>query len=78
MTYSKLVNTTLGIESRQRNNLPLAYIDAIKFLERAIENIIAIEVDKGTHYKAIYQVCKAKCQIIKELAFLPNLKQISA
>jgi phage regulator Rha-like protein len=74
MTYSKLVNSTLGIEAGQRDNLPTAYVDAIKFLENAIENIISIEVDKGTHYKEIYQICKAKCQIIKDLAFLPTLK----
>lgn len=77
MTYSKLVNSTLSIEAGQRDNLPLSYIDAIRFLERAIENIISIEVDKGTHYKEIYQICKAKCNIIKELAFLPSLKQIA-
>jgi len=78
MVYSKLVNNILGIEAGQRDNLPLAYIDAIRFLENAIENIISIEVDKGTYYKEIYQICKAKCQIIKELAFLPSLKLISA
>lgn len=78
LTYSKLVNLTLNLESGQRNNLPLDYIDAIKFLENAIENIISIEVDKGTEYHEIYQVCKAKCQIIKELAFLPSLKLIGA
>jgi len=77
MNYSKLVNIILGIESGKRNDLPLSYIDAIKFLERAIENIISIEADKGTHYKEIYQICKAKCLIIKELAFLPSLKMIS-
>lgn len=77
MTYSKLVNSTLGIEVGQRENLPLAYIEAIKFLERAIENIISMEVDKGSHYREIYQVCKVKCQIIKDLAFLPSLKMIS-
>ncbi len=78
MVYSKLVNTTLGIEAGQRENLPLTYIDTIKFLERAIENIISIEVDKGTYYKEIYQICKAKCQIIKDLAFLPSFKKIVA
>ena len=73
MAYSKLVNTTLGIEAGQRDRLPLAYIDTIKFLERAIENIISIEAGKGTLYKEIYQVCKVKCQVIKELAFLPEI-----
>ena len=74
MTYSNLVNATLEIEAGKRDNLPLAYVDAIKFLERAIENIIAIEAAKGTHYKEIYIICKAKCQIIKDLAFLPQLR----
>lgn len=74
MTYSKLVNSTLGIEAGQRDKLPLTYIDAIRFLERAIENIISLEVDKDTYYKEIYQVCKAKCGIIKDLAFLPTLQ----
>lgn len=77
MAYSKLVNLTLGIRAGQRDDLPLDYIDAIRFLERAIENIISIEVSRGTHYKEIYQICKAKCQIIKDLAFLPSLKMIS-
>jgi hypothetical protein len=78
MAYSKLINATLGIEAGQRNALPLSYVDAIRFLERAIENIISQESDKGTDYKEIYQVCKAKCQIIKELAFLPSIKELSA
>lgn len=78
MTYSKLVNATLGIQAGQRDNLPQSYVDAIRFLENAIENIISMEVDKGTHYKEIFQVCKVKCQIIKELAFLPSIKLIGA
>lgn len=77
MTYSKLVNSTLEIKAGMRDGLPIDYIDAIRFLERAIENIISIEADKGTYYKEIYQICKAKCNIIKDLAFLPSLKQIS-
>ena len=77
MAYSKLVNATLGIEAGQRDNLPMSYVDAIKFLERAIENIISLEVDNGTDYKEIYQIVKVKCRIIKELAFLPSLKLIS-
>jgi Rha family phage regulatory protein len=73
MTYSKLVNATLGIEAGQRDNLPLPYVDAIRFLEHLIENIISDECAKGTRYKEIYQVCKAKCLIANELAFLPRL-----
>jgi len=78
LSYSKLVNTVLGINTGERDNLPSAYIDAIRFLENAISNIISIEVDKGTEYHEIYQICKAKCSIIKELAFLPSIKLIGA
>jgi len=77
MTYSKLVNSALGIQAGQRDNLSLTYVETIKFLERAIENIISIEVDKGTYYKEIYQICKVKCQMIKELSFLPSLDLIA-
>lgn len=78
MVYSKLVNSTLGIQAGQRDNLSIDYIDAIRFLERAIENIISLEVDKGTYYKEIYQICKAKCSIIKELSFLTPLELVTA
>lgn len=77
MTYSKLVNSTLGIQAGQRDNLSLTYVETIKFLERAIENIISIEVDKGTYYKEIYQICKVKCRMINELSFLPALDLIA-
>jgi phage regulator Rha-like protein len=78
LTYSKLVNAVLGIEAGQRDNLPTSYVDAIRFLENAIGNIISIEVDKGTEYHEIYQICKAKCFIIKDLAFLPSIRLIGA
>ena len=78
MSYSNLINCVLGIQPGQRDNLPQAYIDAIRFMEHAIENIIAIEVDKGTHYKDIYRICKAKCQILKELSFLPSTSLLEA
>jgi Rha family phage regulatory protein len=70
--YSKLVNSVLGIEAGNRENLPYPYIRSIEFLENAIENIISIECDKGTDYREIYQVVKAKCYIAKDLCFLPS------
>jgi len=77
MAYSKLVNATLGIDAGQRDKLPLAYVDAIRFMERLISNIVSQEANKQTHYKEIYQVCKAKCSIAKELSFLPKLERLS-
>ena len=76
MSYSKLVNSILKISSDDRDNLPYHYLRTIELLERIIENIISAEVDKGTHYKEIYQVCKAKCQIAADLSFLPKLEPL--
>ncbi|MCL1995294.1 MAG: Rha family transcriptional regulator [Defluviitaleaceae bacterium] len=78
MTYSKLVNKMLGIPVGQRDKLPYRYLSAIDLLERAIENIILSEVDKGTHYKEIYKICKVKCEILRELSFLPKLEVLQA
>lgn len=77
MTYSKLVNSVLKINSDMRDSLPYHYITTIDMLERIIENIISAEVDKGTHYKEIYLVCKAKCQIAVDLSFLPKLELLT-
>jgi len=76
MTYSKLINSILKINSDMRKNLPYRYLITIDMLERIIENIISAEADKKTHYKEIYQVCKAKCQIAVELSFLPKLERL--
>lgn len=76
MTYSKLVNSVLKINSDMRDSLPYHYLTTIDMLERIIENIISAEVDKGTHYKEIYQICKAKCNIAVELSFLPKLEPL--
>jgi len=77
LTYTKLVNSTLKINSEMRDYLPYHYLMAIDMLERIIENVIAAEVEKGTHYKEIYQICKAKCQMAADLSFLPKLELLS-
>ena len=77
MTYSKLVNSVLKINSDMRETLPYHYVTTIDMLERIIENIISAEVEKGTNYKEIYQVCKAKCRIASELSFLPKLELLA-
>ncbi|MCL2400500.1 MAG: Rha family transcriptional regulator [Defluviitaleaceae bacterium] len=77
LTYSKLVNSTLKINNDVRNDLPYHYLMAIDMLERIIENVIDAEVEKGTYYKEIYQICKAKCQIAADLSFLPKLESLA-
>ncbi|GHU34945.1 hypothetical protein FACS1894105_02670 [Clostridia bacterium] len=77
MTYTKLINTTLEITAGMRDSLPYTHLRAVDFMENAIQNIIADEVVKGTHYKEIYTICKVKCGILKDLSFLPTSPQIA-
>ena len=67
MTYSKLVNMTCDIRSGQRDNLKDDIIMYLSFLEDFIQKIIIEEVEKSTHYKEIYKICKEKCALISEI-----------
>ena len=53
-----------------RNNYKFAGIAAASFL-------IDEEMKKGTHYKTIYQVCKANGEQIMRFAYLPRLEKAS-
>lgn len=71
LTYSKLANKVAGITDRdkatisQLNNLSL------------IENIILHVIDSGIltdkHYKEIYQDCKKRLDMFKDLAYLEQI-----
>lgn len=77
MTYSKLVNSCVGIPANSREKATQRTLDVIFNLENLIENVISQEVDKGTYYKDIYQICKGKCKLLVELSYLPERKLIS-
>lgn len=73
MTYSKLVNSLVGISAGQRDRVPFKVISTIGFLEDMILHTIDEEIQKGTHYKRIYQICKANGEQIIRFAYLPRL-----
>lgn len=73
MTYSKLVNSLVGIGSGQRDSVPFKVISTIGFLEDMILHTIDEEIQKGTHYKEIYKICKANGEQIVRFAYLPRL-----
>jgi hypothetical protein len=73
LTYTQMVNRTLGIKPKQRDKLPRSYLRTIELMEHAIAQIIIQEAAKGTHYKEIFRICKQKCQQIKLVSFLPAL-----
>lgn len=77
MTYSKLINECVDIPSNSRSKATKRILDVIYNLENLIEHVIAEEVDKGTYYKDIYQICKGKCRLLIELSYLPQQKLIA-
>jgi len=77
MTYSKLVNKCVGIPAKSREKATKRVLDVIYNLENLIEHVISEEVDKGTYYKDIYQICKGKCNLMIELSYLPEQRLIA-
>lgn len=73
MTYSKLVNALVGIDAGQRDSVPFKTISIIGFLEDMILHTVDEEMQKGTHYKDIYQICKGNGEQIMRFAYLPRL-----
>jgi Rha family phage regulatory protein len=71
--YSKLVNSLVGIEAGQRETVSFKVISTIGFLEDMILHTIDEEMQKGTHYKEIYKICKANGEQIIRFAYLPKL-----
>lgn len=72
--YSKLVNQLVGIEAGQRDSVPFKTISVIAFLEDMILHTVDEEMQKGTHYKDIYKICKANGEQIMRFAYLPAPK----
>ncbi|NFC76737.1 hypothetical protein EXM99_08250 [Clostridium botulinum] len=77
MTYSKLVNSCVNIPAKSRDKATKRILDVIYNLENLIEHVIIEEVEKGTYYKDIYQICKGKCKLLVELSYLPQQKLIA-
>lgn len=69
-TYSNLVNGLVGIKAGQRDIVPFKKISVIAFLEDMILHTVDEEMQKGTHYKDIYKICKANGEQIMRFAYL--------
>lgn len=71
--YSKLINQLVGIEAGQRDKVPFKTISTIMFLEDMILHTVDEEMQKGTHYKEIYRICRENGEQIMRFAYLPKL-----
>lgn len=77
MTYTKLVNKTVGLPAGGRESASYKDLMLVAMLEDMISNTILEEVANGTFYKTIYQKCKAKVEQFAKLAYIKQ-KRLSA
>lgn len=63
----KLVNKTSGIETGKRDYAELKQLQLQTFVMNVVRRTIEEEIPKGTYYKEIYQICKAKANQILAL-----------
>lgn len=76
--YTNLVHKLVGIEKGQRDTASFKTLSVIAFLEDMILHTVDEEMQKGTHYKEIYRICKTNGEQIMKFAYLPENKQINA
>lgn len=58
MTYSKLVNSLVGIKANSRDKVDFEILSRIRMLEDMFTKIILNSIDDDIFYKEIYQKCK--------------------
>ena len=58
MTYSKLVNSLVGIKANSRDKVDFGILMVIRQLEDMFTRIITSSMENEIHYKEIYQICK--------------------
>ena len=72
MTYSKLVNSIMGIESGKRKQATGKQLMQISLLEDMITNTIIEEMGKGVYYKEVYKICKKKAELFAGLTYIDS------
>ena len=58
MTYSKLVNSLVGIKANSRDKVDFGILMTIRQLEDMFTKVIASSMENELHYKEIYKICK--------------------
>ena len=58
MTYSKLVNSLVGIKANSRDKVDFGILMIIRQLEDMFTKVITSSMENKIHYKEIYQICK--------------------
>lgn len=68
MTYSKLANKMAGIE--KRDEATVMQLNNLSLIEHIILNVIDAGILQEKSYKTIYQDCKNRLELVKDLAYL--------
>lgn len=68
MTYSKLANKMAGID--KRDNATINQLNNLSLIENIILHCIRAGIEQEKHYKKIYQDCKARLVMFKDIAYL--------
>lgn len=58
MTYSKLVNSLVGIKANSRDKVDFGILMIIRQLEDMFTRVITSSMENEIHYKEIYKICK--------------------
>lgn len=74
MTYSMLVNKLLGLKKGDREKVDINTLNYISQLEDVMQGVMYSEMEKGTHYKEIYQLCKKQGQQLVDIWSIGNFK----
>lgn len=74
MTYSMLVNKLLGLKKGDREKVDINTLNYISQLEDVMQGVMYSEMEKGTHYKEIYQLCKKRGQQLVDIWSIGNFK----
>lgn len=74
MTYSMLVNKLLSLKKGDREKVDINTLNYISQLEDVMQGVMYSEMEKGTHYKEIYQLCKKQGQQLVDIWSIGNFK----
>jgi len=68
MTYSKLANKMAGVKNRDESSV--MQLNNLSLIENIILNCVKTGIAMNKHYKDIYQDCKRRLEVFKDLAYL--------
>ncbi len=70
ITFSKLANKAVGLDSGQRDNATAGQLNNLVLIENIINNVIKDGIKKEIYYKEIYHDCKNRINSFLSVAYL--------